>query len=77
MNNVPIQIVKKKGQLNNMIKFFKMRFEVFLLIIARKILNDRNVKRSLYISRKDNNKLLSLAEQIELIEIRMLRSYEE
>lgn len=60
-----------------MIKFFKMRFEVFLLIIARKILNDRNVKRSLYISRKDNNKLLSLAEQIELIEIRMLRSYEE
>lgn len=60
-----------------MIKFFKMRFEVFLLIIARKILNDRNVKRSLYISRKDNNKLLSLAEQIELIEVRMLKNYEE
>ena len=54
----------------------KKRWEVFLISIARKILIDRNVQRSLYVSRRDNNDMWHMAERLESIEARMLANYE-
>lgn len=56
-------------------KWLKLRFEVMLIVIARKILIDRNVQRSAHVSRRDNNDMWSMAEQLEQIEKRMLSKY--
>jgi hypothetical protein len=44
--------------------------------IARKILIGRNVKRSAVVSRRDNNDMWSMAEQLEAIEQRIKNKYE-
>ena len=59
-----------------MAKWLRKRFEVGLIKIARKILIDRNVKRSAVVSRKDNNDMWYMAEKLEAIELRMLNNYE-
>lgn len=56
--------------------WLKLRFEVMLIAIARKILIDRNVQRAAHVSRRDNNDMWSMAVQLEQIEKRMLSKYE-
>ena len=54
---------------------FSLYCEVFMLKIARKILQGRNVQRSLLVSRRDNNEMWAMAERLEGIEKRMLTGY--
>ena len=51
-------------------------YELFLLSLARNILEKRNVKRSSFISRRDNNDLSYMAEKITQVESRMKNNYE-
>jgi hypothetical protein len=52
-------------------------FEVFLIKIARYILMERNVPRSMVVSREDNNAMWYMGEKLSSIEKRMLKSYKE
>lgn len=36
-------------------RFFRRKFEVWLILMAAKILIDRNVQRAAVVSRRDNN----------------------
>ncbi len=56
--------------------WLKSHYEAMWISIARKILIGRNVKRSAVESRKDNNKMWSMAEQLEAIEQRIKNKYE-
>lgn len=56
--------------------WFKRRYEVLLIGIARRILLSRNVARSMVVSRRDNNDMWAMAERLEAIESRMLSRYE-
>jgi hypothetical protein len=51
-------------------------FEVFLLNIAYKII-DRNLERSMVISRKDNNYLFEVASKLKQIIYRIKTEYNE
>lgn len=55
----------------------KKKIEILLLRLAIWVLLSRNVARSKDISRKDNNKLWVMAEQIESIIERMEGNYED
>lgn len=55
--------------------WLKVRFEVALIRLARAILKERNVHRSLVVSRKDNNDMWYMSERLEAIEKRMLSKY--
>ena len=57
--------------------YLKLRYEVLLISIARRILKGRNVARCKHVSRSDNNAMYYMAEQLESIEVRMLSGYEE
>ncbi|MDI5832550.1 hypothetical protein OCF84_21485 (plasmid) [Shewanella xiamenensis] len=59
-----------------MIDWLKKRFEIWRISVARKILIGRNVQRSAYVSRRDNNEMWAMAERLEAIEKRMLKNYE-
>ena len=59
-----------------MIGFFKLRLEVALIRLARAILIGRNVARCKYVSRRDNNRMWYMAEELEAVEKRMLDKYE-
>ncbi len=56
--------------------WLKLRYEVLLISVARSILKGRNVARSKHVSRRDNNAMWSMAEQLESIEKNMLSKYE-
>jgi hypothetical protein len=56
--------------------WMKLRFEVLLIRVARCILKGRNVARCKHVSRRDNNAMWSMAEQLESIEQNMLSKYE-
>ena len=53
----------------------KKWFELALLNIAYQIIYKRNVERSLFISRSDNNELSYMCEKIEGIYSRMRNDY--
>ena len=57
--------------------WFRRKFEVFLISIARKILSNRNVNRCMVVSRRDNNDMGYMAEKLESIEARMLDRYQK
>ncbi len=54
---------------------FKKYWEVMFIMIAIKILDGRNVKRSLVVSRRDNNEMSRMAETLEGVCERMLDEY--
>ena len=58
-----------------MSKWLRKYIEVFFIKIARKILIERNVKRSAVVSRKDNNEMWYMSEKLEAIESRILNNY--
>jgi hypothetical protein len=57
--------------------FIHRNFEAWLIIIAKNILRERNVQRSLVVSRKDNNKMWYMSEELEAIAKRMKSGYKE
>lgn len=62
--------------LNKIKNAIHLRFEVLLIAVARKILIERNVQRSPHVSRRDNNRMWEMAEQLESVERRMKTKYE-
>jgi hypothetical protein len=48
-------------------RFIRRKFEVCLILMAAKILIDRNVQRAAVVSRRDNNDMWGMAEQLEAI----------
>lgn len=54
----------------------RKKFEIFLIRLAAKIL-DRNVQRSVFISRDDNNKIFEFEFELRSIAKRMDGDYEE
>lgn len=53
----------------------KKHWEVYLIRLAKWILMERNVSRSPVVSRRDNNDMWYMAEQLESICERMLDEY--
>jgi hypothetical protein len=59
----------------NMKRYFRRKFEAWLILLAAKILIDRNVQRAAVVSRRDNNDMWGMAEQLEAIAMRINKSY--
>ncbi|NTZ93893.1 hypothetical protein FCH79_00955 [Pseudomonas koreensis] len=55
--------------------FIRRKFEAWLILFAAKILMDRNVHRSPVVSRRDNNKMYGMAEELEDIAERITDRY--
>ena len=53
----------------------RRKFEAALIRLAAKILMDRNVQRSLVVSRRDNNDMWYMAEKLEAIADRISNGY--
>lgn len=51
------------------------KIEAWLILLAAKILIDRNVQRSAVVSRRDNNDMWGMAEQLEAIAKRISKNY--
>lgn len=56
--------------------FIRRHFEAGLVLLAAKILIGRNVQRSAVVSRRDNNDMWYMAENLERIAKRMWNKYE-
>lgn len=56
-------------------RFFRRKFEAWLILLAAKILIDRNVQRAAIVSRRDNNDMWAMAESLEAIAERIRKSY--
>ena len=56
-------------------RFIRRKFEAWLILLAAKILIDRNVQRSAVVSRRDNNDMWAMAEQLEAIATRISKKY--
>ncbi|HFI8928580.1 hypothetical protein OZI05_07380 [Escherichia coli] len=56
--------------------WIRRHFEAWLVLLAAKILIDRNVQRCKVVSRKDNNDMWYMAESLEQIAKRMRNKYE-
>lgn len=56
-------------------KIMKRRFEAYLILLAAWILSSRNVHRCKVVSRRDNNDMWYMAEQLESISKRMIDKY--
>ena len=50
-------------------------FEAWLILLAAKILIGRNVQRAAVVSRRDNNDMWGMAEQLEAIAKRISSNY--
>ena len=48
-------------------RLIRRKIEAWLILLAAKILIDRNVQRSAVVSRRDNNDMRAMAEQLEAI----------
>ncbi|MBP0948893.1 hypothetical protein JTA33_00325 [Pseudomonas sp. 20GA0080] len=55
--------------------WFRRKLEAGLIRIAARILLDRNVPRSLVVSRRDNNDMWYMAERLDDIADRISRQY--
>ncbi|KDD65353.1 hypothetical protein V466_29285 [Pseudomonas mandelii PD30] len=55
--------------------FLRRKFEAALIRLAIAILMGRNVARSLVVSRRDNNDMWYMAEQLEGIATRISKNY--
>ncbi|WLH42062.1 hypothetical protein [Pseudomonas sp. FP2254] len=58
-----------------MSKFLRRKAEAWLILLAAKILIDRNVQRAAVVSRRDNNDMWSMAEKLEAIAQRISKNY--
>ena len=56
-------------------RLIRRKFEASLILLAAKILIDRNVQRAAVVSRRDNNDMWSMAEQLEAIAKRISKNY--
>ena len=48
-------------------RLLRRRIEAWLILLAARILIDRNVQRSAVVSRRDNNDMWAMAEKLEAI----------
>ena len=58
-----------------MSKWIKQRYEAWQVMRAARILIGRNVDRAMVVSRRDNNDMLAMAENLEAIAKRMRDGY--
>ena len=58
-----------------MSRLIRRKVEVWLILLAAKILIDRNVQRAAVVSRRDNNDMWRMAEQLETIAKRISTNY--
>jgi hypothetical protein len=56
-------------------RFFRRKTEAWLILLAAWILSGRNVHRSAVVSRRDNNDMYGMAEQLEAIAKRISTNY--
>ena len=56
-------------------RLLRRRIEAWLILLAAKILIDRNVQRSAVESRRDNNDMWAMAEKLEAIAKRISKKY--
>lgn len=56
-------------------RLIRRKFEAWLILLAAKILMDRNVQRSPVVSRRDNNDMWAMAEKLEAIATRISKKY--
>ncbi|AZD86569.1 hypothetical protein F2A37_16695 [Pseudomonas chlororaphis] len=55
--------------------FFRRKAEAWLILLAAKILIGRNVQRCKVVSRRDNNDMWGMGEQLEAIAKRISTNY--
>lgn len=55
--------------------FIRRKAEAWLILLAAKILIDRNVQRAAVVSRRDNNDMWAMAERLEAIAKRISKNY--
>ena len=53
----------------------RRKIEAWLILLAAKILIDRNVQRAAIVSRRDNNEMWGMAEKLEAIAKRISSNY--
>ncbi|MNI99624.1 hypothetical protein D3C73_1587470 [compost metagenome] len=56
--------------------FIRRKAEAWLIMLAAKILIGRNVHRAAVVSRRDNNDMWGMAEQLEAIAKRISKNYQ-
>ena len=56
-------------------RILRRKFEAWLILLAAKILIDRNVQRAAVVSRRDNNDMWGMAEQLDAIAKRISSNY--
>lgn len=56
-------------------RLIRRKIKVWLILLAVKILKDRNVQRSAAVSRRDNNDMWAMTEQLEAIAKRISKKY--
>ena len=56
-------------------QLIRRKLEAWLILLAAKILIDRNVQRSAVVSRRDNNDMWAMAEKLETIAKRISKDY--
>ena len=56
-------------------QLIRRKLEAWLILLAAKILIDRNVQRSAVVSRRDNNDMWAMAEKLEAIANRISKKY--
>jgi len=56
-------------------RILRRKFEAWLILLAAKILRDRNVQRAAVVSRRDNNDMWGMAEQLDAIAKRISSNY--
>lgn len=56
-------------------RLIRRKIKAWLILLAVKILKDRNVQRSAVVSRRDNNDMWVMAEQLEAIAKRISKKY--
>ena len=56
-------------------RLLRRKIEAWLILLAARILIDRNVQRSAVVSRRDNNDMWAMAEKLEAIAKRISKKY--
>lgn len=56
-------------------RLIRRKIEAWLILLAAKILIDRNVQRSAVVSRRDNNDMWAMADKLDAIAKRISKKY--
>lgn len=62
---------------NELRKWFRRKYEAALILLAARILMERNCTRSAVVSRRDNNDMWHMAERLERIAERISSNYQK